>query len=70
LLTAHGNSIRAIVKHLDCISDTDIAKLNIPTGIPLLYEFDDDFEPLTKGGKYLDPIAAQAAIEAVANQGR
>jgi 2,3-bisphosphoglycerate-dependent phosphoglycerate mutase len=70
LLTAHGNSIRAIVKHLDCISDTDIAKLNIPTGIPLLYEFDKDFEPITKGGKYLDPIAAHAAIEAVANQGR
>jgi 2,3-bisphosphoglycerate-dependent phosphoglycerate mutase len=70
LITAHGNSIRAIVKHIDCTSDTDIAGVNIPTGIPLLYEFDDDFEPITKGGTYLDPVAAKAAIEAVANQGK
>ncbi|MBM3699242.1 MAG: 2,3-bisphosphoglycerate-dependent phosphoglycerate mutase, partial [Actinobacteria bacterium] len=70
LITAHGNSLRAIVKHIDCISDTDIAKVNIPTGIPLYYEFDDDFEPITKGGRYLDPEAAKAAIEAVANQGK
>jgi len=70
LITAHGNSIRAIVKHIDCISDADIAGVNIPTGIPLYYEFDEDFEPITKGGRYLDPAAAQAAIAAVANQGR
>ena len=70
LITAHGNSIRAIVKHIDCTSDADIAGINIPTGIPLLYEFDDNFEPITKGGTYLDPVAAKAAIEAVANQGK
>ena len=70
LVAAHGNSIRAIVKHLACISDSDIAEVNIPTGIPLLYTFDDDFEPVVKMGEYLDPIAAKAAIEAVANQGK
>ena len=70
LVTAHGNSIRAIVKHIDCISDEDIAGVNIPTGIPLLYEFDDDFEPIKKGGEYLDPAAANEAIAAVANQGK
>jgi 2,3-bisphosphoglycerate-dependent phosphoglycerate mutase len=70
LVTAHGNSLRAIVKHIDCISDEDIAKVNIPTGIPLLYEFGEDWEPITKGGEYLDPEAAKAAIEAVANQGK
>lgn len=70
LVVAHGNSIRAIVKHIDCISDEEIAKLNIPTGIPLLYRFDDDFEPTKKGGEYLDPVAARVAIEAVANQGK
>ena len=69
-LPAHGNSIRAMVKHIDCISDADIAGVNIPTGIPLLYEFDDQFEPIKKGGEYLDPDAAKAAIEAVANQGK
>jgi 2,3-bisphosphoglycerate-dependent phosphoglycerate mutase len=70
LVTAHGNSLRALVKHLDGISDQDIAALNIPTGIPLLYELDDDFKPITNGGEYLDPVAAKSAIEAVANQGR
>jgi 2,3-bisphosphoglycerate-dependent phosphoglycerate mutase len=70
LVVAHGNSIRAIVKHIDCISDEEIAQLNIPTGIPLLYQFDDDFEPTKKGGEYLDPEAARIAIEAVANQGK
>ncbi len=70
LITAHGNSIRAIVKYLDEISDTDIAQVNIPTGIPLLYELDENFKPITKAGKYLDPVAAKAAIEAVANQGK
>ena len=54
LVTAHGNSIRALVKHLDGISDSDIAGLNIPTGIPLLYELDDQLQPLKKGGEYLD----------------
>jgi 2,3-bisphosphoglycerate-dependent phosphoglycerate mutase len=70
LVVAHGNSIRAIVKHIDCISDTDIAGVNIPTGIPLFYEFDDAFEPTKKGGEYLDPEAAKDAIAAVANQGK
>ena len=70
LVTAHGNSLRALVKHLDGISDQDIAALNIPTGIPLLYELDNDFKPLKVGGEYLDPSAAKSAIEAVANQGR
>ena len=70
LVTAHGNSIRAIVKHIDGISDTDIAGVNIPTGIPLLYEFDQDFKAIKKGGEYLDPVAAQTAIAAVANQGK
>jgi len=70
LITAHGNSIRAIVKYLDQISDADIAAVNIPTGIPLLYELNEKFEPITKGGRYLDPEAAKAAIAAVANQGK
>jgi len=70
LITAHGNSIRAIVKFLDAISDADIAGVNIPTGIPLLYELNEKFEPITKGGRYLDPDAAVAAIAAVANQGK
>lgn len=70
LVTAHGNSLRALVKHLDGISDADIAGLNIPTGIPLLYELNDDFTPVTKGGEYLDPAAAADAITAVANQGK
>jgi 2,3-bisphosphoglycerate-dependent phosphoglycerate mutase len=70
LVTAHGNSLRALVKHLDGISDGDIAGLNIPTGIPLLYELDDTFAPIKKGGEYLDPAAAAEAITAVANQGK
>jgi 2,3-bisphosphoglycerate-dependent phosphoglycerate mutase len=70
LITAHGNSLRALVKHLDGISDEDIAGLNIPTGIPLLYDLDADFKPLKKGGEYLDPAAAAEAITAVANQGK
>lgn len=70
LVTAHGNSLRALVKHLDGISDQEIAALNIPTGIPLLYELADDFKPIKIGGEYLDPAAAKSAIEAVANQGR
>jgi len=70
LVAAHGNSLRALVKHLDGISDQDIAGLNIPTGIPLAYELDADFRPVNPGGTYLDPEAAKAAIEAVKNQGK
>ena len=70
LVAAHGNSLRALVKHLDGISDDDIAALNIPTGMPLVYELDDDFQPSTPGGRYLDPEAAAEAAAAVANQGR
>jgi 2,3-bisphosphoglycerate-dependent phosphoglycerate mutase len=70
LVAAHGNSLRGIVKHLDNISDADIAGLNIPTGMPLVYELDDSFAPLKVGGTYLDPEAAAAAAAAVANQGR
>lgn len=70
LVTAHGNSLRALVKHLEGISDEDIAGLNIPTGIPLLYELDGDMRPVKKGGEYLDPAAAAEAIRAVANQGK
>ena len=70
LVVAHGNSLRALVKHLDGISDAAIAELNIPTGIPLVYELDDDFKPVTRGGRYLDPEAAAEAVEAVKNQGR
>ena len=70
LVTAHGNSLRSLVKHLDGISDADIAGLNIPTGIPLYYELDANLKPLKSGGEYLDPAAAAEAIEAVANQGK
>jgi 2,3-bisphosphoglycerate-dependent phosphoglycerate mutase len=69
LVTAHGNSLRALVKHLDGISDDAIAELNIPTGIPLVYELDDVFMP-TGPGRYLDPEAAAAGAAAVANQGK
>jgi 2,3-bisphosphoglycerate-dependent phosphoglycerate mutase len=70
LVVAHGNSLRALVKHLDDISDADIVGLNIPTGIPLVYDLDDQLRPTTLGGRYLDADAAAAAIQAVANQGR
>jgi 2,3-bisphosphoglycerate-dependent phosphoglycerate mutase len=67
LVVAHGNSLRALVKHLDQISDDDIVDLNIPTGVPLLYELDGDLRPVTS--RYLgDPEAAKAAAEAVARQ--
>ena len=69
LVTAHGNSLRALVKHLDGISDEDIAELNIPTGIPLVYKLDENFAPLGPG-EYLDPEAAAAGAAAVAAQGR
>jgi 2,3-bisphosphoglycerate-dependent phosphoglycerate mutase len=70
IVAAHGNSLRALVKHLDGISDEAIAGLNIPTGIPLLYELDEKLAPITPGGRYLDPAAAAKAAAAVANQGR
>ena len=70
LVAAHGNSLRALVKHLDGISDEAIAKLNIPTGIPLRYDLDADLRPVKVGGEYLDPEAAVEAAAAVANQGR
>jgi 2,3-bisphosphoglycerate-dependent phosphoglycerate mutase len=70
LVAAHGNSLRALVKHLDGMAEDDVVSLNIPTGIPLVYELDDDFEPLKPGGEYLDPEAAAASIEAVKNQGK
>ncbi len=70
LVAAHGNSLRALVKYLDDISDEDIVGLNIPTGQPLVYELDEDFKPVTKGGRYLDEEAARKAAEAVANQGK
>jgi 2,3-bisphosphoglycerate-dependent phosphoglycerate mutase len=69
LVTAHGNSLRALVKHLDGISDADIAELNIPTGIPLVYRLGEDLLPLAPG-EYLDPDAAAAGAAAVANQGK
>jgi 2,3-bisphosphoglycerate-dependent phosphoglycerate mutase len=70
LVVAHGNSIRALVKHLDGIADADISGLNIPTGIPLVYELDPVFRPAVTGGRYLDPEAAAIAVAAVASQGR
>ncbi len=70
LIAAHGNSLRALVKHLDGISDQEIPGLNIPTGVPLLYELDASMRPVKAGGEYLDPEAAAIAIEAVKNQGR
>ncbi|MGY4643893.1 phosphoglyceromutase [Cellulomonas sp. URHB0016] len=71
LVAAHGNSIRALVKHLDDVDDATIAGINIPTGIPLLYTLDEEtLKPTNRGGTYLDPAAAEEAIKAVANQGR
>ena len=70
LVAAHGNSLRALVKHLDGLGDQEVVGLNIPTGIPLRYDLDDHLRPTVAGGKYLDPEAAAASIEAVKNQGR
>jgi 2,3-bisphosphoglycerate-dependent phosphoglycerate mutase len=69
LITAHGNSLRALIKHLDDVSDEEIAELNVPTGIPLVYKLDQNFKPLVRGGEYLDPEAAAAGAAAVAAQG-
>jgi 2,3-bisphosphoglycerate-dependent phosphoglycerate mutase len=70
MVAAHGNSLRALVKHLDGIGDDDIAGLNIPTGIPLVYTLDENLKPTVAGGNYLDPEAATIAAAAVANQGK
>jgi 2,3-bisphosphoglycerate-dependent phosphoglycerate mutase len=77
LVAAHGNSLRALVKHLDGIGDDEIVGLNVPTGIPLRYELDDDLRPAGPvdpdygvSGTYLDGEAARAAIAGVASQGR
>lgn len=69
LVTAHGNSLRALVKHLEGISDEDIAGLNIPTGMPLVYDIQAD-GTASAPGRYLDPEAAEAAAAAVASQGK
>jgi 2,3-bisphosphoglycerate-dependent phosphoglycerate mutase len=69
LITAHGNSLRALIKHLDGISDAAISELNVPTGIPLVYELDDNFRPVAEA-YYLDPEAAAAGVAAVAAQGK
>jgi 2,3-bisphosphoglycerate-dependent phosphoglycerate mutase len=69
IIAAHGNSLRALVKHLDGISDEDIVGVNIPTGMPLVYELDSDLKPISK--RYLgDAEAVEAAMAAVANQGK
>jgi len=70
LVVAHGNSLRALKKHLDGLSDEEVVALNLPTGIPLRYELDDKTMLPARPAGYLDPEAAGAAIEAVANQGR
>ncbi|HZQ32699.1 MAG TPA: phosphoglyceromutase [Mycobacterium sp.] len=69
LIVAHGNSLRALVKYLDDMSDDDVVGLNIPTGIPLRYDLDENLRPLHPGGAYLDPEAAAAGAAAVASQG-
>ncbi|OBJ45117.1 phosphoglyceromutase [Mycolicibacterium mucogenicum] len=69
LIAAHGNSLRALVKYLDGMSDDEITGLNIPTGIPLKYELDENLKPTVPGGEYLDPEAAAAGAAAVAAQG-
>ncbi|BBY98778.1 phosphoglyceromutase [Mycolicibacterium fallax] len=69
LIAAHGNSLRALVKYLDGMSDDEITGLNIPTGIPLRYDLDENLKPIVAGGTYLDPEAAAAGAAAVANQG-
>jgi 2,3-bisphosphoglycerate-dependent phosphoglycerate mutase len=69
LVAAHGNSLRALVKYLDGMSDDEVVGLNIPTGIPLRYDLDENLKPKVPGGVYLDPEAAAAGAAAVANQG-
>ncbi|PRC52412.1 phosphoglyceromutase, partial [Mycobacterium sp. ITM-2017-0098] len=69
LIAAHGNSLRAMVKYLDGMSDADVVGLNIPPGIPLRYDLDEALTPTVPGGSYLDPDAAAAGAAAVAAQG-
>lgn len=69
MIAAHGNSLRALVKYLDDMTDADVVGLNIPTGIPLVYDLDADLRPAVPGGRYLDPDAAAAGAAAVAAQG-
>ena len=69
LIVAHGNSLRALVKYLDGMSDADVVWLNIPTGIPLRYDLNAEGMPVVPGGTYLDPEAAAAGAAAVAKQG-
>ena len=69
LIAAHGNSLRALVKMFDGLSDDEIVGVNIPTGVPLVYEFDENFDVISK--RYLgDEDALRAKMDAVANQGR
>lgn len=70
LVVAHGNSLRAMIKHLDRMSDDEIVGLNIPTGIPLRYDLDAQLRPVVPGGTYLDPEAAAGGVAEVAAQGR
>ena len=70
LVTAHGNSLRALVAHLDRLSPSEILGLNIPTGMPLVYRLDAGLAPTVRGGSYLDPAAAATAAAQVAGQGR
>ncbi|BBU24495.1 phosphoglyceromutase [Mycobacterium xenopi] len=69
LIAAHGNSLRALVKYLDGMSNEEVVGLNIPTGIPLRYDLDANLKPVVAGGSYLDPEAAAAGAAAVASQG-
>ena len=69
LIAAHGNSLRALIKYLDGVSEEEIIGMNVPTGMPLVYELDADLKPLNR--QYLgDPEAVAKAMEAVANQGK
>ena len=70
LVVAHGNSLRALIQPLDALRDDTVVALNVPTGIPLRYELDPTTMQPIGPGEYLDPDAATAAIEAVANQGK
>ncbi|MEE1324706.1 MAG: phosphoglyceromutase [Bifidobacteriaceae bacterium] len=70
LIAAHGNSLRAIIKMLDGLSDEEIAKVNVPTAMPLVYRLNVDLKPIVRGGEYLDPETAAAGAKAVANQGK
>ncbi len=69
MIAAHGNSIRALVKYLDNVPDNEIVELNIPTGIPLVYELDENLKPI-KHYYLADEATVNAAINAVANQGK